>query len=63
MMLSFATQRSQEKVCGVCMEVVWQKEPATERRFGILSSCNHIFCLQCIRKWRANKQFENDTIR
>ncbi|CAG2115752.1 unnamed protein product [Medioppia subpectinata] len=63
MELSFAVQRSLDKACGICMDIVFEKEPATERRFGILQSCSHIFCLSCIRKWRQTKQFENRTIR
>lgn len=60
---AFATAASREKVCGICMEVVWDKEPAIERRFGILDSCNHIFCLSCIRKWRASKAYENKVVK
>lgn len=56
---SFAVQRSKDKVCGICMEVVLEKMPSSERRFGLLSDCKHIFCLSCIRKWRSAKQFEN----
>jgi len=61
--LSFAVQRSEDKVCGICMEVVWQKQPTSSQRFGILTSCTHIYCLDCIRKWRSAKQFENIVIR
>lgn len=25
-----------------------------DRRFGILSSCKHAFCLSCIRSWRKS---------
>lgn len=60
---SFAVDRSKDKVCGICMEVVWEKEPETARRFGILSNCCHVYCLDCIRKWRGAKQFENIIIR
>ena len=52
---AFAVQRSSDKLCGICMEVVWEKEKASDKRFGILENCNHIFCLPCIRKWRASK--------
>ena len=45
------------------LQTVMEKKPSSERRFGILSNCNHIFCLSCIRKWRSAKQFENKTIR
>ena len=63
MELSFAIQRSIDKTCGICMDTVMEKEPQTERRFGILEKCSHIFCLTCIRKWRQTKQFDNKTIR
>ncbi|XP_029456648.1 probable E3 ubiquitin-protein ligase makorin-2 isoform X2 [Rhinatrema bivittatum] len=60
---AFAFQASQEKVCSICMEVVYDKPSASERRFGILSNCNHTYCLSCIRKWRCAKQFENPVIK
>lgn len=63
MELSFAVQRSKDKVCGICMDTVVEKKPITSSRFGILEKCNHIFCLDCIRKWRGTKQFERRTIR
>ncbi|XP_050031157.1 E3 ubiquitin-protein ligase makorin-1-like isoform X1 [Dermacentor andersoni] len=63
MELSFAIQRSADKCCGICMDVVMDKEPASERRFGILEKCSHIFCLNCIRKWRGSKQFDSKTVR
>lgn len=62
MELSFAVAKSREKTCGICMEVVLDK-PKGEARFGILPSCNHCFCLSCIRKWRNAKQFEHKIIR
>jgi len=62
MELSFAVARSREKTCGICMETVLDK-PKGEARFGILPSCNHCFCLPCIRKWRQAKQFEHKIIR
>ncbi|XP_069083997.1 E3 ubiquitin-protein ligase makorin-1 isoform X2 [Pleurodeles waltl] len=63
MELSFAVQRSKDMVCGVCMEVVYEKANPSERRFGILSNCNHTYCLKCIRKWRSAKQFESKIIK
>ncbi|KAM4830831.1 E3 ubiquitin-protein ligase makorin-3 [Urocitellus parryii] len=59
MELSFAVQRSMDKVCGICMEVVYEKANPCDRRFGILYNCNHTFCIQCIRRWRSVRQFEN----
>jgi len=63
MQVSFAVQRSENKVCGICMEVVWQKQPSSAQRFGVLSHCTHVYCLDCIRKWRSAKQFDNIVIR
>uniref|UniRef100_A0ABI7X4P0 E3 ubiquitin-protein ligase makorin-2 n=1 Tax=Felis catus TaxID=9685 RepID=A0ABI7X4P0_FELCA len=60
---AFAFQASQDKVCSICMEVVLEKASASERRFGILSNCNHTYCLSCIRQWRCAKQFENPIIK
>jgi E3 ubiquitin-protein ligase makorin len=59
MELSFAVQRSMDKVCGICMEVVYEKADPRDRRFGILFRCNHTYCLRCIRTWRSGTQFEN----
>lgn len=63
MELSFAIAQSKDKVCGICMDNILEKEPPTEQRFGILSNCNHTFCLSCIRKWRGARQFENKIVR
>uniref|UniRef100_A0A8C5F9R4 E3 ubiquitin-protein ligase makorin-2 n=1 Tax=Gadus morhua TaxID=8049 RepID=A0A8C5F9R4_GADMO len=60
---AFAAQLSQDKVCSICMEVVVQKTNPSERRFGILSSCCHTYCLACIRQWRCAKQFDNKIIK
>ena len=35
--------------CQVCMDHVL----ATGKQFGVLDGCDHIFCLKCIRSWRA----------
>ncbi|KAK1347070.1 hypothetical protein QTO34_000934 [Cnephaeus nilssonii] len=63
MELSFAVQRSQDKVCGICMEVVYDKANPSERRFGILSNCNHTYCLKCIRQWRSADEFESKIVK
>uniref|UniRef100_A0A672QE55 RING-type E3 ubiquitin transferase n=1 Tax=Sinocyclocheilus grahami TaxID=75366 RepID=A0A672QE55_SINGR len=63
MEISFAVQRSKDMMCGVCMEVVFEKTNPSERRFGILSNCSHCYCLKCIRKWRSAKQFESKIIK
>lgn len=60
---AFAVQQSQDKICSICMEVVYDKASPSERRFGILSSCCHTYCLACIRQWRCAKQFENKIVK
>ncbi|XP_015424582.1 PREDICTED: probable E3 ubiquitin-protein ligase makorin-3, partial [Myotis davidii] len=63
MELSFAVQRSADKVCGICMEVVYEKANEGDRRFGILSNCNHTYCLRCIRTWRTAREFRSRVIK
>ncbi|XP_077583002.1 E3 ubiquitin-protein ligase makorin-2 isoform X1 [Stigmatopora nigra] len=60
---AFAAQLSQDKVCSICMETVVQKAAASERRFGILSACCHVFCLACIRQWRCTRNFSNKIVK
>ncbi len=60
---AFAVAKSKDKTCGICMEVIVEKSPKTEARFGIMPNCNHCFCLACLRKWRQAKTFENKIIR
>ncbi|KAL8589277.1 hypothetical protein ACOMHN_039920 [Nucella lapillus] len=55
---SFKVAASREKTCGICMDIILEKDPPNARRFGILENCSHCFCLDCIRKWRSAKQFE-----
>uniref|UniRef100_A0A183D6Y2 RING-type E3 ubiquitin transferase n=1 Tax=Gongylonema pulchrum TaxID=637853 RepID=A0A183D6Y2_9BILA len=58
---AFAEARSADKVCGICMENIREKNV----RFGILEGCKHCFCLDCIRQWRSNQNhhFEKKTVR
>ncbi|KAL0625971.1 E3 ubiquitin-protein ligase makorin-1 [Plecturocebus cupreus] len=59
MELLFAVPHSKDMVCGICMEVVYEKTNPIELCFRILSNCNHTYCLKCNRKWRSAKQFES----
>ena len=34
--------------CGICMSI------PEDGRLGLLSNCNCIFCIQCIREWRKS---------
>ena len=36
--------------CGICLEVIINSR---DGRFGLLTGCNHTFCLKCIREWRS----------
>ncbi|XP_045437563.1 probable E3 ubiquitin-protein ligase makorin-3 isoform X2 [Pipistrellus kuhlii] len=63
MEMSFDVQRSSDKVCGICMEVVYEKAYESDRRFGILSNCNHTYCLRCIRRWRNAREFRSRVIK
>lgn len=49
-----ALRRSQEIECSVCLDRVLSKPIATERKFGLLSECDHPFCISCIRSWRSS---------
>ncbi|AQK74277.1 E3 ubiquitin-protein ligase makorin [Zea mays] len=48
-----AMRRSEDIECGVCLDRVLSKPTAAERRFGLLSDCDHSFCISCIRNWRS----------
>ncbi|XP_056455367.1 makorin, ring finger protein, 4 [Gadus chalcogrammus] len=54
---------SKEVTCGICMDKVYEKMSADERRFGILPSCNHSFCLRCIVTWRKTKDLQEEVIK
>jgi E3 ubiquitin-protein ligase makorin len=47
-------KRSQSIECSVCLERVLSKPTAAERKFGLLSECDHPFCISCIRNWRSS---------
>ncbi|XP_078443099.1 zinc finger (CCCH-type/C3HC4-type RING finger) family protein isoform X2 [Wolffia australiana] len=49
-----ALVRSQEIECSVCLERVLSKPVPSERKFGLLSECDHPFCVSCIRNWRGS---------
>ncbi|KAK4757933.1 hypothetical protein SAY87_019234 [Trapa incisa] len=49
-----AIKISEEIECNICFDRVLSKPTIAERRFGILSECNHPFCVTCIRNWRRS---------
>jgi hypothetical protein len=42
--------------CGICFE----NPGAKKARYGLLTSCNHLFCMDCITKWRTPAQVGKD---
>lgn len=38
--------------CGICFDSIRRKG----ERFGMLESCDHAFCLSCIRSWRKQRE-------
>ncbi|GLD94359.1 hypothetical protein PINS_up002970 [Pythium insidiosum] len=50
---------SKDLECGICLEKVLSKG----ERFGVLSNCDHAFCLSCVRNWRANEDMPKQTVR
>ncbi|XP_023968070.1 E3 ubiquitin-protein ligase makorin-1-like isoform X3 [Chrysemys picta bellii] len=55
--------RSEDVVCGICMDKVYEKALPEERVFGILPNCSHAYCVGCIRKWRKSREFQNAVIK
>ncbi|XP_042017686.1 E3 ubiquitin-protein ligase makorin-like isoform X2 [Salvia splendens] len=51
-----ALTHSQEIECSVCLEKILSKPTVAERKFGILSECDHPFCIACIRNWRSTSR-------
>lgn len=40
------------KECGICLDEI---KPKKSMKFGLLSSCNHLFCFECLKKWKEVK--------
>jgi len=40
-----------ETMCGICHEDIID----TNKRYGLLQNCNHIYCLNCIKIYRSGK--------
>uniref|UniRef100_A0A6G3MI81 RING-type E3 ubiquitin transferase n=1 Tax=Henneguya salminicola TaxID=69463 RepID=A0A6G3MI81_HENSL len=54
---------SKNKVCAICLEKVLSHEKVSDRNFGLLENCSHIFCLHCIREWRKSKDSSFQNVR
>jgi hypothetical protein len=48
-----ARARSRHVECAICLERVLDKELPQDRKFGLMTGCDHAFCLGCIREWRG----------
>lgn len=49
-------ERSKGLECSICLEEIVNKERKADRRFAIMSGCDHVFCLPCMRGWRYGQQ-------
>ncbi|AST09371.1 Kila-N-RING finger protein [Murmansk poxvirus] len=47
-----------DEECNICMERVYSK-PYINREFCILSSCNHVFCIECATKWHKECKYNH----
>lgn len=43
---------AEDPECGICFDSIRRKG----ERFGMLESCDHAFCLTCIRSWRKQRE-------
>eukprot|EP00871_Galdieria_phlegrea_P004524 jgi/Galph1/5072/GphlegSOOS_G3727.1 len=41
---------SRNQACGICLDYPRR----SGKSFGLLESCEHVFCLECIRQWRQH---------
>mmetsp|Transcript_8511 Transcript_8511/g.16902 ORF Transcript_8511/g.16902 Transcript_8511/m.16902 type:complete len:400 (-) Transcript_8511:66-1265(-) len=53
----FERQTSSELECGICLETIVENN---DGRFGILTGCDHAFCLSCIKNWRSSEVSKGD---
>jgi len=62
---SFEAQKMSELQCGICLEKVMEKKDSKskDQRFGILENCCHVYCLECIRKWRCNEEQDKKAVK
>lgn len=53
-------ERDKQIECAICLERVLEQSEPSHRRFGLMT-CDHAFCLHCIRSWRATGEVDVDT--
>lgn len=44
-----------DEICGICLGNVVEQG----KRFALLSSCDHVYCFDCVRSWHRNPQYRN----
>eukprot|EP00747_Dinoflagellata_sp_TGD_P180248 gnl/TRDRNA2_/TRDRNA2_32376_c0_seq1.p1 gnl/TRDRNA2_/TRDRNA2_32376_c0~~gnl/TRDRNA2_/TRDRNA2_32376_c0_seq1.p1 ORF type:complete len:376 (-),score=44.49 gnl/TRDRNA2_/TRDRNA2_32376_c0_seq1:95-1222(-) len=49
---TFSADVEDDAECGICFDSIRRKG----ERFGMLESCDHAFCLSCIRSWRKQRE-------
>eukprot|EP00953_Heterococcus_sp_UTEX-ZZ885_P005696 3530-Heterococcus_DN1.PRE.8 len=54
-----AKEKADAEQCGICFDSI----AACGKRFGLLTGCDHVFCLECIRTWRKSTSVEKDVSR
>jgi len=45
------TQEEDALTCGICLECI-NKGVQNNKKFGLLSCCDHVFCFTCLMEWR-----------
>jgi len=50
-------EASLELECGVCLDII---SKTGDGRFGLLTGCDHAFCLKCIKNWRTSDMSHQD---
>eukprot|EP01120_Amphizonella_sp_Union-15-10_P006735 TRINITY_DN2204_c0_g1_i2.p1 TRINITY_DN2204_c0_g1~~TRINITY_DN2204_c0_g1_i2.p1 ORF type:complete len:516 (-),score=77.60 TRINITY_DN2204_c0_g1_i2:161-1708(-) len=53
------TESSKCHRCGICEQFILE----SGNRFGLLTHCEHAFCLPCIKEYRSNKALDNTNVR
>ncbi|KAI0982784.1 hypothetical protein GJ496_009277 [Pomphorhynchus laevis] len=51
-------KRREERTCSICYEDVYSKK---FKAYGVLQNCTHLFCLQCIHRWRSVRNIPKQT--
>jgi len=57
-------QEPEALICGICLEDVSAmmngRSKNNNKKFGLLSNCPHVFCLDCLMQWRTQKKHKTD---